>query len=60
MIQPSPEPSPDYREREYQDPHYHDEDPDIQNDEMPRHVGAVPPRHKPARMPPPKRRYEDD
>ena len=60
MTRPSPEPSPDYKEREYQDPHYHDEEPDIQNDEPPRHDRQAAPRRKPARFPQPKRHFEDD
>jgi len=54
-------PSSGYREREYQDAHYHDDEPEIQNDELPRqdHAAAVPrPRH--VRLPRPKRRFEDD
>ena len=33
---PLPQPSPEARQREYQDPHWHDEDPEIQNDDLPR------------------------
>ena len=58
---PAPEPSSGYKEREYQDPHYHDEEPEIQNDEFPRHErGAAPPRRQPVRFPQPKRRFEED
>jgi hypothetical protein len=47
--------------QEYEDPHYHDEDPDIQQDEA-RRAGAKPPakRKTPRKLPPtPRRHYED-
>jgi hypothetical protein len=46
--------------KEYEDPHYHDEEPDIQPDDLPRE--ALPPPKKPGTRRLPKlrrRRYED-
>ena len=60
MTQPSPQPSSDYLEREYQDPHYHDEEPDVQLDDIPRHDRPAATRRKPLRVPQPKRRFEED
>jgi hypothetical protein len=49
------------REHEYQDPHYHDEDPDIINDEQARHSSKIPSDKKTTtRRPPPKRRYYEE
>ncbi len=50
------------RAREYEDPHFHDEEFDpTQNDEPPAHGPRHRLPHKPARkIPPPRRRYEDD
>ena len=46
--------------KEYEDPHYHDEDLDIYQDDSPRE-GRPPPKRKPLRKPPPlpRRHYED-
>ena len=45
--------------REYEDPHYHDEEPDVQSDDSPR-LGKPPGKKKPPRKPlPPRRHYED-
>ncbi len=58
--QESPEefaPTPDH---EYQGPHYHDEEPDIVNDEDVRHGSAAPPAKKKNRRPPPRPRYYED
>jgi hypothetical protein len=49
------------REHEYQDPHYHDEEPEITNDEQASHSHrGFPHKKKPNRRPPPKRRYYED
>ena len=49
------------REHEYQDAHYHDEEPDIVNDEMASHGSkATVGQKKPNRRPPPKPRYYED
>jgi hypothetical protein len=44
----------------YEDPHYHDEDPDIQLDDRPRD-GKLPSKRQPPRKlaPPSRRHYED-
>jgi len=60
MTQPSPQPPSDDQEREYQDPHYHDEEPDVQPDDLPRRDRPGAPRRKPMRIPQPKRRFEED
>jgi hypothetical protein len=45
---------------EYEDPHYHDEELDIQQDEFHRE-GKPPVKHTPPRkLPPPKRRHYED
>ena len=49
-----------YREREYQDPHYHDEEPEIQNDDLPRHNVHAAMRRQVPRIPQPKRRFYED
>lgn len=59
MAEPSL-PSSGYREQEYQDPHYHDEEPEIQNDELPRQDHAALPRPRRVQLPRPKRRFEED
>jgi hypothetical protein len=53
----NPRPRPD---KEYEDPHYHDEELDIQADDGPRH-SRPPAQKKPTRrLPPlPRRHYED-
>ena len=49
------------REHEFQDSHYHDEEPDIVNDERVRHVGQAPHEKKKLnRRPPPKRWFYED
>jgi hypothetical protein len=64
MVEPTNESPEDFAptpEHEYQDAHYHDEEPDIVNDEMASHI-AKPPvdRKKANRRPPPRRHYEED
>ena len=55
----SPEEFAPTREHEYQDSHYHDEEPDVQSDDS-RHSGKPPGIKKPPRkLPPPRRHYED-
>jgi len=44
----SPEEFAQTREHEYQDPHYHDEEPDIVNDELATHMTRVPTNKKKA------------
>jgi hypothetical protein len=48
-----------FQEREYQDAHYHDEEPEIQNDDLPRPSARNAARRKP-RIPQPKRRYYEE
>lgn len=50
-------PTPDH---EYQDSHYHDEEPDIVNDEVATHVSKPVVKKKTTRRPPPKPRYYED
>lgn len=51
-------PTPDH---EYQDSHYHDEEPDIVNDELAARVGsATGDKKKTNRRPPPKPRHYED
>ena len=50
----------DDAEREFQDPHYHDDDPEIQNDDVPRRSRVELPQRKRVSIPSPKRRFEDD
>ncbi|MBM3996725.1 MAG: hypothetical protein FJ303_21605 [Planctomycetes bacterium] len=48
-------------EHEYQDSHYHDEEPDIVNDEMAARTPTAPvSKKRPARRPPPKKRHYED
>ncbi|MCI0639812.1 MAG: hypothetical protein L0Y58_25430 [Verrucomicrobia subdivision 3 bacterium] len=47
------------RDNEYQDPQYHDEDLEIQNDEQPHSAHRHLPKRK-TRWPQPKRRYVED
>jgi hypothetical protein len=49
------------REHEYQDPHYHDEDPEITDDELARRAGKSPTAKKKTmrKLPPQRRHYED-
>jgi len=53
-----PEPRP-RTNREYEDPYYHDEEPDVQSDDRPR-AGRPPTKKKPPRTPPPPRRHYED
>ena len=46
------------REHEYQDAHYHDEEPEIVNDEQ--HGSVKPAPKKKLRIPPPRRRHFED
>jgi hypothetical protein len=47
--------------REFEDPHYHDEDESVSSDDSQPRVVRMPPGHKPARrIPPPKRRFYED
>lgn len=50
-------PTPDH---EFQDSHYHDEEPDIVNDEVASRVSGAPLAKKTNRRPPPKPRYYED
>jgi hypothetical protein len=59
-IQESPEEFAPTREHEYQDSHYHDEEPDIVNDEELPHLGAAPAQKKKNRRPPPRPHYYDE
>ena len=64
MIDPAHDPQEEFveaREHEYQNPHYHDEDPDIVDDEEPiRHTSAAQSDKKKASRPPPKQRHYED
>ena len=62
MNEPAPAPQPAHHdpELEDQDATYPDEEPEIQNDDVPHPNRALPARRKPRRMPQPKRRFEDD
>jgi hypothetical protein len=53
---PNPRPRHD---REYEDPHYHDEDLEVQHDEGKAPAPSGLGRKKPARLLPPRRRYEE-
>ena len=62
MVDPIDEPQEDFnetREHEYQDAHYHDEEPEIVNDETIRHTGK-PAEKKKARIPPPRPRHYEE
>ena len=49
------------RPREYEDPHYHDEDESIPADDVnPWHGAAQPAWRRPPRRPPPRRHYPED
>ncbi|HYT89720.1 MAG TPA: hypothetical protein VEL76_13515 [Gemmataceae bacterium] len=52
------EPHP--RSREYEDPHFHDEEPEIQQDEGGPRPNRPPGKRKPNRKPPPPRRHYED
>jgi hypothetical protein len=56
----SPEEFAPTPEHEYQDSHYHDEDPDIVNDEVATHMNRPLEKKKTTRRPPPKPRYYED
>lgn len=47
------------RQREYEDPGYHDDIDVVPADDVERHDGRPPVRRKPTRRPPPRRWYED-
>ena len=53
---PNPEPDRPRTHTEYEDPHFHDEEPEIQHDE----AGQSPARRKPSRHPSRPRRHYDD
>ena len=56
----SGEPIPQRRYKEYEDPHYHDEDAEIAaTDEPEQRTSRNPGRRKTNRRPPPRRHYED-
>jgi hypothetical protein len=60
----SPHPPPNSRPRphkEYEDPHYHDEEQDIQQDDARHTTNELPAKRHPSRKRPPlpRRRYED-
>ena len=62
-LHPSPEEEEDFagtREHEYQDAHYHDEDPDIVNDEVAPHAAPSASNKKKTRRPAPKPRYYEE
>jgi hypothetical protein len=56
----SPEEFAPTREHEYQDSHYHDEEPDVVNDEMATRVTKPFDKKKTNRRPPPKPHYYED
>ena len=65
MVDPVHDPQEEFvesREQEYQNPHYHDEDPDTVNDEdQVRHTSAgLSDAQKAARQPPPRPRHYED
>jgi hypothetical protein len=63
MVEPSNEAPEEFaptREHEFQDSHYHDEEPDIVNDELASRVDRPVDSKKPKRRPPPKPRYYED
>jgi hypothetical protein len=64
MSDPAHDPQEEFAEAqgyEYQAPHYHDEDPDIADDEdQVRHLGAAPTNKKKAKIPPPRPRHYED
>jgi hypothetical protein len=63
MTEPVHDPQEEFaetREHEYQNPHYHDEDPDIVDDEEAlRRTSAAPAKKKATRPPPRPRHYEE-
>ena len=62
MIDPIDEPQEDFtptRDHEFQDAHYHDEEPEIVNDETGRHASASAEKKK-TRIPPPRPRHYED
>jgi hypothetical protein len=59
----SPEPHGDVNPRlskEYEDPHFHDEEPATVDDGEPRPSRPPSKGKKPSRLPPPRRRFTDD
>ena len=59
-VQESPEEFAPTREHEYQDSHYHDEEPDVVNDEEAQHAKAPAGKKKNRRPPPRPRHYSED
>ena len=57
---PSPEPARPRAHQEYEDPHFHDEEPEIHHDDTDRRTGQPPSRRKPQRRIPPLRRHYED
>jgi hypothetical protein len=51
-----------FKDKEFQDPHYHDEDPETQRDDRRPSPPHLPAKRKPVprRLPPPKRRFDED
>jgi hypothetical protein len=63
MAEPTEKPQEDFaetREHEFQDAHYHDEEPDVVNDEFGLGGVKVPANKKKSRRPPLKRHYDED
>ena len=63
MVDPTEKSAEDFaatREHEFQDAHYHDEEPDVANDELGAGGVQVPANQKKNRRPPPKRHYDED
>jgi hypothetical protein len=58
---PNPQPARPGNDKEYEDPHFHDDDLDIQDDESRSGNRGSAKKTKPARRlpPPPRRRHED-
>jgi hypothetical protein len=58
---PTPENPRQHRQKEYDDPHYHDEELDVQRDDLRRKPGAPAQRGKAPRRPPlpPRRQFEE-
>lgn len=63
MADPVEKPEEDFaetREHEFQDAHYHDEEPDIVNDEALSGGTKLPATKKKNRRPPPRRHYDEE
>jgi hypothetical protein len=55
------EPQPQRKYKEYEDPHYHDDDVEIvPADDVDQPNTRTPPRRKPNRRPPPRRHYDEE